>query len=415
LLLYLPRMWRSAAQFMLLVLLLGLFLMRESRQSPGNAVDAFFIDWISANTARQTPGAPVSLVEINDSSLEGHLWPWSPLDFALFLQAVLPFGPAVVSIEHVLQWQKTQAEDWQQKRPQYARILHDLVLRTPKLLLGAELGFPEDPDVIPPVQPVPIIWKVQGNASAIPEFVIVERQPREEYRLSSTLGFINLPRSDSIVRKAPLVFRYRGQVVPALVLQAMMLWLKLTPDDLVVELGSQIWLGNKISIPIDEAGYMRVDFKTPYVRFGFDELLLAIEQMQAAQPMVVPKEAISGKVVLLGRTDKVAQTLRLPTGRRGSSSELFAAAIATIQNGTFIRRVPGVFDFGIIVMGMALCPLYIRWRRDSVVIFSIVALVVYVLVALTIFGAWLVWMPMLLPLGLLLFMVLFRLFMPARL
>jgi CHASE2 domain-containing sensor protein len=156
---------RFVPLFMLLVLLFGLVLMRESRESPGLDLEESFVNWLAANTERHVPNAPLALVEINDSSLTAdYPWPWTPLEYATFLDTVLQFQPGVIAIEPVLEWdEKKLPPDAQLRHPQYEKILHDRILLAPKILLGAMLGFPEDPDIVPPVQAVPVLRQITGS------------------------------------------------------------------------------------------------------------------------------------------------------------------------------------------------------------------------------------------------------------
>jgi len=380
-------------------------------------IDSVFVDWVAGNTARRTAPAPLTLIEINDSSTEKkHAWPWSPLDFGLFLQAVLPFNPGVIAIEPVLDWKPDPKLSFeaQQKQQQYEKILRDFILRSPKTLLGAQLGYPEDPDVIPPLQEVPQLRKITGDVSQILEFTAVEHQAKEDYRLSSTIGFTNLPPLEGVVRTVPMMLRYRGQIVPSFVLQAVMLWNKLTPDDIAVKLGSQITLGDKVSIPIDARGAMRVDFKSPITRYGFDELLLAVEQAQHGQTSVFSTDLLRDRLVLLARTDSKSQTLDLPTGRAGSPGELFAAAIATIQGNNFIRRVSIAFDMLVIAVMMAAAYFSEKVTRRRACSIFLLSIIFYFFFSLTIFSRYRVWLPSLLPLGLWAFVLLLRLITPSR-
>src|SRR5690606_14841031 len=120
---------------------------------------------------------------------------------------------------------------------QYERILKDVLLRSPKTVLGARLGYPDDPQTLPPLQATPIVRHVTGDLQHIPELTVIEAQPAENYRLSATLGFTNLPGTSASYNAAPLVLRYRGHVVPSFVLQAALLWHKLSTDDVKVVLG----------------------------------------------------------------------------------------------------------------------------------------------------------------------------------
>lgn len=398
---------------MILVLLAGLVLMRESRREPFASWDNRWADFLAMNSRRGMPPAPVTLVEINDASLQNHAWPWNPLDFSLFLQGVLPHQPEVVAIEDVLDWNRVALPDEQiRKLPQYEKILKDNLLRVPRALLGAQLGFPDDPQVAPKWQEVPLLRKVEGDPNALPEFPMVEREPSEDFRLSVTVGFTNLPAVHERYNSAPLLFRHRGQVVPAFTLQAVMLWAKLTPDDVRVVLGSHVDLGDKLRVPIDAQGHVRIDFAARLQRFGFDELLLANEQLQAKNPPVVDVTKMRGNIVLLSRTDTAARTLPLAARRNGSPGEVFAAAIATIQSKSFIQRAP-IWAEALVLLGAMLASYRVpRFTRRRTMTVGFVFLTVYALLAMAVFNRWLVWLPGVMPLGAVAFFVLFRIATP---
>jgi hypothetical protein len=403
-------MFKTGAQMMLLVLLAGLVLMRESRQDPLAAWDDRWADFLATNSRQAQPEAPVTLVGIDDSSLEEHPWPWTPLDFSLFFQAVLPHEPTVLAVDEVLDWAHFGLADAQLKKlPQYEKILLDHIHRAPRMLLGAQLGFPADPQVEPPWQEVPLISRVQGDRRELPEFPIVERQPAEDYRLAATIGFTNLPPTAERYNSVPLLFRRNGQVVPSFPLQAVMLWSRLTPDEVSVELGSHIDLGRKCRIPIDARGRMRVDFATPRGALSFDDMLFSAEQSAAGNPPLFNLGKLKGRVVLLSRIDRQAQKIPLAARRNGSPGELFAAAIATIQNQSFIRRAPQWAEF--LVLGVVALVAFFIPRRTRAAAFGIgfVLLAAYVLVAMATFNRWLIWLPGVLPVGTVFCFLLFRL------
>src|SRR4029450_1385623 len=128
-------------------------------------------------------------------------------------------------------------------------------------------------------------------------------------------------------------------VVPSFVLQAILMWEKLTPDDVVVEPGVAVTLAGRGPIPVDRAGRMRVDFGVRRHRCGLDEMVLASDQIENRRQPLVPRDWLADKFVLLARTDDAAKTLNFAPTRRGSPGELFAAAIGTIQNRSFIKRI----------------------------------------------------------------------------
>lgn len=400
---------------MILTLIVGLFLTRESRLPPLDAIEEGFADFLAMNSRRTEQPAAVTLVGINESSLKNHPLPWTPLDYALFFQSAGNFRPEIVGIDAPLAWdEKAMRPDMQRNFTQYKTILREQLLRTPKVLLGAQLGFPEDPTAEQPADTVPVLRHVKGELSALPDFPVVEAQADEDYRLSSTLGFTNLPGASNWHRAVPLIYRYRGQVVPSLVLQAALMWEKLSLDDAQVELGVRIALGDRVEIPVDAAGRMRVDFGVPRGRCGFDDLVLAAAQAEAkSDTRNLAPETFSGKLLVLSRVDEESRTLRLAAGRSGSAGELFTAAIATIQSRTFIRRAPQWADAVVIGVAM-LASLWLPcWRRGRVVFFAAVAVIGYVLAALWVFGSELMWLPITLPVGLAAFLALYRLATPG--
>lgn len=400
-------MFQSGAQFMFLVAVAGLFLLRESHRDPTRSIDESFADFLAIHARREAEPAPVTLVAIDESSLAEHPWPWKPLSFALFFQTAQTFQPEVVATDALLHWDATAD-------PQQKIILRENFLRASKVLISAQLGYPEDPSMPPVVREVPIIRHVSGNAGAIPEFTAIEAQADEEFRLSSVTGFTNLPRSDRFTRTVPLVLRYHGQIVPSFVLQAILLWEKLTPDDVKVVPGDAITLADRLRIPIDEAGRLRVDFGVRFGRCGFDDLVLASDQLENGRKPLVPADTLTGKFLLLTRTDPAARTVPFAPGRRGSEGELFAAAIGTIQSQSFIHRAPFWFELAFIAAMMLVARACRSWRKLSTVLALLVGAVAYGMIAITVFGYTLVWLPIVLPAGLTIFIALFRIFTPGR-
>lgn len=399
---------------MILVALVGLVLMRESRQTPIDGLDESFADFLAINSRRTEEPAPVTLVGIDENSLRERPWPWTPLEYAIFFQAAEIFKPAASTTNELLHWDpKTMSPDAARKLPQYQKILREHILRSSKVLVGAQLGFPEDPSMPPPVQETPLIRNIVGDLSGIPEFTAVEAQADEDFRLSSITGFANLPKTSRFTRTAPLVFRYHGQVVPSFVLQAILIWEKLTTDDVTVEPGVRISLADRVQIPIDREGRMRIDFGVHRRRCGFDDLVLSSDQFENGRTPIIPREWLSDKLLLLTRTDAAAQDVHFAPGRNTSPGELFAAAIGTIQNRSFIKRAPIWFDYGIIVIMILIARACRRWRKFSTLMIMLLGTVAYIMIAVTFFGYTLTWMPLILPAGLALFIALFRMATPG--
>jgi len=155
-------MFRTGAQLMILTLLVGLFLMRESTREPVATIDESFADFLAMNAKRSEQSAPVTLVQINEATLRQHPLPWTPLDYAVFFQSALGFRPESVATDEILAWDlKSMPQEQAEKTTQFGQMLREQVLQAPRVLLGARLGYPEDPDQLPELEPMPVIRKVR--------------------------------------------------------------------------------------------------------------------------------------------------------------------------------------------------------------------------------------------------------------
>ncbi|HEX8279757.1 MAG TPA: CHASE2 domain-containing protein, partial [Chthoniobacterales bacterium] len=283
-------MLRPSPWLVLVVLLLGILLLREPRFA--QADDAFLRWLLEHSQAREGAPLPLTVVEIgrdpltdpagsndaggNANEAGARVPPISPLEFALFLQSVLDFQPNIIAFENILKWRERDKDQEQ--------VFLDQAMRVPKLLLAAELGSTEDPDAA---------WgeirgfsQVTGKRGELAAFSGLGRGPTEDLRLISTQGFVNLPDEVSSEIRVPLLFLYRGEVIPSFALQAILLWLRVTPAEVKIELGSQIILPHERKIPIARDGTTLID---PTIakrarRMSLNELLLAAQQRESGDP-----------------------------------------------------------------------------------------------------------------------------------
>ncbi|MEP6956831.1 MAG: hypothetical protein ABI883_08390, partial [Chthoniobacterales bacterium] len=246
-------MQRPSPWLMLVVLLVGILLLREPRFAQ---VEDKFLFWSLAHSPGSGPTVPLTVVEIGRDALMDPQRAQavaaeapqpgsssagiSPLEFALFLQSVLDFKPGVIAFENILTWRERDKDQEQ--------VFLDQAMRVPKLLLASELGPTADPDA--PWGEIRGFAQVEGNRGNLPPFSGIDRQPNEDLRLIATPGYINLPDGFSSGTRVPLLFLYRGEVIPSFPLQAILLWLRITPAEVKVVLGSHIGLPQDRRIPI---------------------------------------------------------------------------------------------------------------------------------------------------------------------
>ncbi|MFL6538702.1 MAG: hypothetical protein ACJ8JD_11055 [Chthoniobacterales bacterium] len=397
-------MQRPSLWLMIVVLLAGILFLREPRLEKTEDV---FLRWLLNHAQLSGPNAPLTVVEVGREQLLGpdqlnqqaapsvHVGPSavSPLEFALFLQAALDFRPAVIAFENILKWRERDKDQEQ--------VFIDQAMRAPRLLLGAELTFSPEPDNSgPDIAGFPHVDGKRGN---LVEFTGIGRQPEEDLRLISTAGFVNLPEDIADDLHVPLLFSYRGEVVPSFALESVLLWLRLAPNDVKIHLGSDIELPEGRRIPITDEGTMIV---APHAaikatRISLNELLLAAEQRDSGEAVAAQFDTLRDQIVLV-RTP--ANPLAPP--------DIFAATIATIQTNRFVHRISIIFDCVVLAIAAALAVMLQKYSRVDITLAAIAFTAGYCLLALGLMSRWQLWLPGVLPLGAIWLLVVFSPMVP---
>ena len=396
-------MRRPSPWLVLVVILLGALILREPRLQ---RLDDLLLGWFMEHSEPVLPAAEVTQVEIGPEDFQ-RLTPaeelkplpkgqaarrsLSPLEYALFIQAVMEFQPTVVGIEPSVIWRE---RDQTQKQ-----VFLDQAMRVPKLLVGIELGGKGEHDLA--AEDLPTLPNVSGERGQVAQFTGIKRQPDDDIRLISTPGFTNLPGESVEHARVPMIFEYRGDVVPSFTLQAIMLWLRLTPADVKVELGSAISLPNGWKIPLHRDGTTTIN---PLARYRvrhltFSQLLLAAQEHEKHLPPTLDVGHLSEHVVLLRIADDPLQP-----------PDVFAAAIATIQGNVYVR--PAAKPVGWIIILVAALLSCFLWRVSKTGLFlgATIFSAGWGLIVLAVLSNNHVWLPTLLPLALVWFLVMVRFF-----
>lgn len=400
-------MRRSSPWLFVVIVLLGVLIVREPRLQQ---IDDVFLSWCLQNSEALLPPAQVTAVEIGRDDFrqmtplqankplpkgEAARRSLSPLEYALFLQAMLDFQPAVIGFEPIVIW-RDRAKDQEQ-------VFLDQAMKVPKLLVAMELGDKGERDI--PAEDVPSFSQVTGARGGLAEFSGISHRPDDDIRLISTPGFTNLPpdRSDRI--RVPMLFEYRGEIVPSFTLQAILLWLRSTTADVKVELGRQILLPNGWKIPIRGDGTLTINpvaAKSVH-RLTLSNLLLAAQEHDSQRPPTVDLSKLKDQIVLF----RIA-------GDPLEPPNVFATAIATIQGNDYVRRMPAYYEWCVIA-ALAFCGLFL-WRfTKGILLLGAIALTAgYSLLALALLSQHQLWLPMFLPFALLWILVIVRLLTPRR-
>jgi hypothetical protein len=374
-------MERPSIWVIIVVLLLAVLFLREPRFQRSEEI---FLRWLVRHSQPAAKTVPITIVETGREN------PPAPLEAALLLQGILEFKPTVIAVEPILQWGERNKDQEQ--------IFIDQAMRVPRLVLGAELTATPDPDA--PVADITGFPRVTGRRGDLPEFSGIEHQPGEDVRILSTLGFINLPEESADDLHVPLLFQYRGEVIPSFALQAALLWMRLTPDEVMIDIGTAITLPNGTKIPIRSDGTLLVN---PHMvqrarRITLNELLLAAQQHESGAATAIRLEDIRTHLVLA----------RMAT----NAPDVFAAAVGAIQTNSFVRRVSWIFDCAIVILAAALSGALRRFSRVDLIIGAIAFSAAYCLIALGIISRFSIWIPAWLPLGAAWISVLFAILLP---
>ncbi|MFZ1218176.1 MAG: hypothetical protein WAO00_02730 [Chthoniobacterales bacterium] len=390
---------RTTLWLVLVVLALGTLFLREPRLAQ---TEEFFLKWLLKNSDSHGPAAPLTVVEIGAEPVL-HDAPSSlrepsaitPLEFALFLQSVLSFQPTVVAFENILKWRESEKGNEQ--------VFIDQAMRVPLLLLGAELTKNPDPDA--PGPEIPGFTQVKGKRGDLVEFSGIGRQPNEEIRLLGTAGFINLPDEVADEIHVPLLFRYRGEVIPSFALEAILLWLRVTPAEVAIDLDSHISLPQGRKIPIRSDGTVLISRNATKSarRVALSDLLVAAQQRDAGQKKNAEMDSLRDQIVL-------ARTPANPL----SPPDLLAATIATIQSNAYIHRVGWIFDYVFLLLAAVVVGSLRNVSRVTLVLGAIAFTAAYCLISLGIVSRWLLWLPGILPIGAVWLLVLISILIPHR-
>ncbi|MDD5557052.1 MAG: adenylate/guanylate cyclase domain-containing protein [bacterium] len=192
---------------------------------------------------------------------------------------------------------------------------------------------------------------VRGDASLLPG-TIDAVLPFEPLAASAALGFANAggDPGDGVVRRVPLVLALDGEFYPSFILMAALRFFNADARDVRVALGRRVEFdvpgGPRVSIPVDGAGMMLVNYAAEHTEFEHCLFVQAVQSFAIERkglPPPVDLGDLEGRLVLVGLTAAgVVESAAQPTPLSPQSPLLTAQAnaLSTILSGSFVR-VPG--------------------------------------------------------------------------
>jgi phosphoserine phosphatase RsbU/P len=192
---------------------------------------------------------------------------------------------------------------------------------------------------------------------------------------SKGIGFMNLkPDPDGILRRVPLLVRYRDAFYPSLPFRVLCDHLYVSPEQIIVKPGEAIILKKArtggqewttdIVIPTDRHGNMLLNYNTVHAqpkRFSFSRIFQASEK---PSDMVRLKKAFLRKIVFLSETVEKPYKIRSKEGESLLPTvAVHSAVIQTILAGSFLKLLPN--GFTLLIQGVLLGALLLLSIRFS--------------------------------------------------
>jgi hypothetical protein len=143
-----------------------------------------------------------------------------------------------------------------------------------------------------------------------------------------------------------------------------------------------------------------------------EDVVVAAEQKDAKSKST-SAELIAGKALVLSRVDPKAPMVNVALGSAHPRGEFFALALATIQNRMFVLSAPAWSNW-IAVGFFSIAALFVpRLSKGLTALLGTIAILAVVLTALALIGTKLVALPVIVPVGLAVFLIIVRAVSPS--
>ena len=318
----------------------SLFLVeREKNEKIVIDFESSYVDWLLDTKKERKEPSSITLLTLDDSE-ESVIqdWPPSPLDYAVILNNLKQYDPELIAIEPSLEFLGQEEGLIETLRTAC------LAFNQESLLLSAicQMDRSIDPTIEKGENFFDIIDSVNGETTNIPEFTRINSLPNQRFAaMGLPIAFTRIDLADNNndegIYKFPLIARIGDKIVPSFVLKAIMLDFNIKADQVIINIGDNIKLGNRKTIPIDNRGHVQI-----YPALQED---LSIEKINL---LTVPPDELDGKyklllgnrIILIGNNQNSESIRNIPFRNNSqiSNAEHMALAISTIQSGLFISE-----------------------------------------------------------------------------
>lgn len=318
----------------------SLFLVeREKNEKIVIDFESSYVNWLLDTKKERKEPSSITLLTLDDSE-ESVIqdWPPSPLDYAVILNNLKQYDTELIAIEPSLEFLGQEEGLIETLRTAC------LAFNQESLLLSAicQMDRSIDPTIEKGENFFDIIDSVNGDTTKIPEFTRINSLPNQRFAaMGLPIAFTRIDLADNNndegIYKFPLIAKIGDKIVPSFVLKAIMLDFNVKADQVIINIGDNIKLGNRKTIPIDNRGHVQI-----YPALQED---LSIEKINL---LTVPPDELDGKyklllgnrIIIIGNNQNSENIRNIPfrNNSRISNAEHMALAISTIQSGLFISE-----------------------------------------------------------------------------
>ena len=206
------------------------------------------------------------------------------------------------------------------------------------------------------------------------------------------------PDNDGAVRRQPLFISLNGRSYPSMDFQIVMDQLGINKDQVKVELGKFITLGDKMNIPIDKNGRMLITYFGGFRKFRYISYVDVLTEQ-------VPAEYFNNKTIIVGATAAGLMDLRVvPFSNGFPGPEIHANIIKTLMTGKFIKVYPWYFTLAILlVVGLITVLVSLKFKPMTASAILLALVLFYLVAANVIFAKYLIWVEVVRPMTVILF------------
>ncbi|HEY9451921.1 MAG TPA: adenylate/guanylate cyclase domain-containing protein [Bradyrhizobium sp.] len=334
------------ARLLCLALLIGFAALRVADPAPVEEIRVRTFDAFQRVDPRKKTARPVTIVDIDDKSLEKlGQWPWPRTRIADLVTELTRLGAVVIAFDAVFSEPdrlnpafaadtfRNLDEDTRARLralPSNDEVFADAI-RASRVVLG-ESGLPEE------IAPIDKSLPVTGLAMLGEEpqrFMfdfpgLLRNVPVLEHAAAGRGLFTIKPERDGIVRRVPMIMQAQGQTMPSLTFEMLRVATGSGTILIKAEKGGIKSIGIKgIQIPTDHNGQL-------WVHYARNDASIYVPAINVLEKNVAP-DMIAGKLVLIGTSAVGLNDIKTtPVSRAMPGVEIHAQVLETTLSGEVI-------------------------------------------------------------------------------